>query len=133
MLRLGLLATFLASIALFSPLMIAGSPTPPQRQAKTGVKGLISISPIHGGPTRQGVPDSKPLGNVEFLVTKESRAVTSFHTDSEGRFQVTLPPGHYTVSRKDQKPGIGGYAQFEVDVIAGEMKQVHWECDSGIR
>jgi len=127
------LAVFLASVTLVPSVVVAGSPTPSKQQAETGVAGLISISPVHGGPTRQGVPDSKPLPNVEFAVTKDNRAVTSFHTDGQGRFQLSLPPGHYTISRKDQRPGLGAYGQFEVDVVAGEMKQVHWECDSGIR
>jgi hypothetical protein len=131
--KVGLLTAFVVWVTLFPSAMVAESPTPAKRQAETGVAGIISISPIHGGPTKQGVPDSKPLSNVEFVVAKDNRAVTSFRTDDEGRFQLSLPPGHYTVSRKDQKPGLGGYGQFEVDVVTGKMKQVHWECDSGIR
>src|ERR1043166_7657766 len=126
-------AAFLVPITLICQVMSAGSPTPSKGETGTGVEGIISISPIHGGPTRQGVPDSKPLPDVEFLVTKDGRSVGSFQTDSQGRFQLSLPPGHYAISRKDQKSGLGSYSKFEVDVVAGQMKQVHWEADSGIR
>ena len=94
---------------------------------------MISAGPIHGGPSRQGVPDSRPLANIEFLVTKENSTVTSFQTDAEGRFHVSLLPGHYTISRKDWTAQLGNYGPFEVDVAAGQMKRVQWDCDTGIR
>ena len=91
------------------------------------------MGPIHGGPSRQGEPDSKPLANTEFVVVKENSTVASFKTDDQGRFKISLPSGHYTISRKDYKAKIGGYGPFEVDVAAGQIKTVHWSCDSGIR
>jgi len=91
------------------------------------------VSPIQGGPTRQGVPDSRPLPNTEFVVVKENRPVASFKTDDEGRFRISLPSGHYTVSRKDWAASIGHYGPFDVDVTAGEIKRVQWTCDTGLR
>ena len=64
---------------------------------------------------------------------KEKISVASFQTDDKGRFRISLPPGHYTISRKDWNAPIGSYGPFEVDVTAGEMKTVQWDCDSGIR
>jgi len=123
----------LVSLTLVSPILLGQSPSPQKPEAGTGLEGVISIGPIHGGPTRQGVPDSKPLAHTEFLVTNENRSVASFQTDDKGRFRVVLPPGHYTISRKDLKASIGSYGPFEVDIAAGQMKQVQWSCDSGIR
>ena len=120
-------------LTLFSCVVLAESPSPPKQEPQTGIEGVISVSPIHGGPSRQGVSDSRPLANTEFLVAKENRTVKSFQTDDQGRFQVSLLPGHYTISRKDWTASIGNYGPFEVDVVAGQMKRVQWDCDTGIR
>jgi hypothetical protein len=127
--KLSPLPTFLV-LALFSQLALAEAPSTPRPE--TGLEGVISAGPIRGGPTRQGVPDSSPLANIEFLVAKENSIVASFKTDDQGRFRISLPSGHYTVSRKDWKAKLGSYS-FEVDVVAGQLKTVQWNCDTGLR
>lgn len=98
----------------------------------SGITGSITISPVMGGPTRQGAPDAKPLPHAEFVVQQSGKTVATFETDAEGRFQVSLSPGHYTVTKKDAGR-MGSYGPFEVEVTAGKMKTVAWKCDSGIR
>ena len=100
---------------------------------ESGIEGVISISPAHPGPTRVDEADSKPLANMEFVVANEKGAVASFKTDDEGRFRVLLAPGHYTVSRKDGRSRIGRFGPFDVDVTAGQVTKVQWNCDSGMR
>jgi hypothetical protein len=124
---LPLLAVFFASFACF-----VGAETQ-ATEPETGLEGVILIGPIQGGPTKQGVPDSRPLANTEFLVVKENSTVASFKTDDEGRFRISLASGHYTISRKDWKASIGSYGPFEVDVTAGQIKRVQWNCDTGMR
>jgi hypothetical protein len=104
-----------------------------ETEPRTGFEGVITISPIHGGPARIGVPNSRPLANTAFIVKKGDETVASFTTDDRGRFRISLPPDHYTVSIKDGKGGIGRHGPFEVEVTAGQMKQVEWTCDSGMR
>jgi hypothetical protein len=128
--RLLLIATL---FALFSRVGLAQPPSTPKSQPETGIEGEIVVSPAHPGPTRQGIPDSKPLANTEFVVAKEDSTVASFKTDDQGRFQILLPAGHYTISRKDWKATIGRYGPFEVDVAVGQVKKVQWTCDSGMR
>ena len=101
--------------------------------AETGIEGVITISPAQPGPTRADAPGSQPLANAAFVVENEKGEVASFTTDDQGHFRTPLPPGHYKVSMKGKKPGIGRYGPFEVDVVAGKMTKVQWECDSGIR
>jgi hypothetical protein len=124
---------FVALLALFSRFGLAETPVTPKAEPGTGLEGVISVGPIHGGPSRLGEPDSKPLANAEFVVLKENSTVASFKTDDQGRFRISLPSGHYTISRKDWKEKIGGYGPFEVDVAAGQIKTVQWSCDSGMR
>ena len=92
------------------------------------------FGPTQPGPIRAGAPGSKPLPNATFVVENEKGAeVASFTTDEQGRFRVPLAPGHYTVSRKGKKGGVGRFGPWDVDVRADQMTNVTWECDTGIR
>jgi hypothetical protein len=66
-------------------------------------------------------------------VTNENATVASFTTDDQGRFRVSLPPGHYIVSTKEKRAKIGRYGPFEVSVSEGKMTNVQWNCDTGMR
>lgn len=99
---------------------------------KTGIEGTIVISPAHGGPTRQGAPDTRPLPETEFVVRQGEKEVATFRTDAHGHFRVSLGAGHYSIVKKE-RGAVGSFGPFEVDVAAGKMKSVQWECDSGIR
>jgi hypothetical protein len=102
-------------------------------QPASGIEGSISLHNISGGPVRQGVPDSRPLSDMSFVVKKGDLTVASFTTDSQGHFRVSLPPGHYQVIRKDWKSRVGFYGPFEMDISQGEMKKVEWKCDTGLQ
>ena len=105
-----------------------------QTQSGSGIEGVIMFGPTQGGPIRADTPSSKPLANATFVVENEKGAeVASFTTDDQGRFGVPLTSGHYTVSKEGKKLGIGHYGPFDVDVLAGQMTRVMWECDTGIR
>ena len=100
---------------------------------ESGIEGVITISPANPGPIRADAAGSVPLGNAPFVVEKNNGEVTSFTTDDQGHFRALLAPGHYKVSIKARKSSIGHFGPFEVDVAAGKMTKVQWECDSGIR
>jgi hypothetical protein len=127
------LELFLILLALFCCVVRAESQATSPPEAGTGLEGSISLHNISGGPVRQGVPDSKPLANTTFVVKKGDLTVSSFTTDDQGRFQISLPSGHYSISRKDWKSRVGFYGPFEVDIVAGQMKKVQWNCDTGMQ
>jgi hypothetical protein len=117
---------FLIMSALFSPGQTSS-------EAETGIEGIITISPTQAGPVRDDSPGSKPLANATFAVENEKGEMASFTTDDQGHFRTSVPPGHYKVSMKGRKSSIGRFGPFEVDVVAGKMTNVQWQCDSGIR
>jgi hypothetical protein len=106
-----------------------------QSQSPTGIEGVITVSPIRPGPIRAGadIPNRGPFANTPFVVQSEKATVTSFTTDDQGRFRVSLAPGHYTVSPKEWNGGPGHCGPFDVDVVAGRITHVEWRCDSGMR
>jgi hypothetical protein len=61
----------------------------------TGVEGVVMVSPIRPGPIKKGsdVPTRGPLPNAVFSVANEKGTVTSFTTDGEGRFRLSLAQG----------------------------------------
>jgi len=105
-----------------------------QSQSPTGIEGVITVSPIRPGPIRAGseIPNAAPLPNTLFTVENEKGVVTSFRTDSEGRFRVSLKPGHYSVLLAEHRfPRPCG--PFEIDVSEGKMTKAEWRCDTGMR
>jgi hypothetical protein len=127
------LAVTLVAFALSFPLVMAPAQPSSAPVAQTGIEGLIMMSPSHGGPIRQGEDDSRPVASTAFVVSAEDKIVGGFSTDDHGRFQIFLPPGRYSVSAKGAKRGVGMYGPFQVEVVAGKMQKVRWECDSGMR
>jgi hypothetical protein len=115
-------------LGLVPSISMAQSSGPPT----TGIEGIISVSPSRPGPTRKDEPSTAPVRNIEFVVKRGDERVTSFTTDAEGRFKVSVPPGHYVVLREDPGARIGHW-QFEADVVAGQVTKVNWIGDSGMR
>jgi len=100
----------------------------------TGIEGVITVSPTRPGPIRAGsdIPNAAPLPNALFSVENEKGKVTSFTTDSQGRFRVSLKPGHYVIALAEHRfPRPCG--PFEIDVEPAKMTKVEWRCDTGMR
>jgi hypothetical protein len=122
------------SIALAVLIMCAGFLSgQTQSDSETGIEGVITIDPIRPGPVRADAPSSQPLANAVFVVESQKGETRSLTTDDQGHFRLPLPPGHYKVSLKGKTGGVGRFGPFEVDVVAGQMTKVQWQCDSGMR
>lgn len=131
--RLYVLPLIPVFFALFTCVASADASPTPSPRSETGLEGVITISPTHGGPMRQGEPESKPLPHKAFVVKQDDRTVAEFETDEQGRFRISLAPGHYSVAAKDQTQKFNRCGPFPVEVTAGKVTQARWDCDSGLR
>jgi hypothetical protein len=107
-------------------------PTPSTR---TGIKGVAMEGPITP-VSRPGVPNSQPLPNAVIMVEPAGggKVITQVVADSQGRFQVLLPPGTYLlvpVAPKGQLVPRG--ISETVTVPAQGFAQVVVNYDTGIR
>jgi hypothetical protein len=124
------LALFLAFLVMNGSLASAES----NSSRGSGVEGIVMVSPVWPGPIKKGSekPNMAPVASAVFSVANEKGTVTSFTTDSEGRFRLSLSPGHYVVSLTEYR-----FARpcgpFEIDVESGKMTKVEWRCDSGMQ
>jgi hypothetical protein len=123
---------FFCTIAVASTLAVSSASAQTPATVSSGIEGVIMVSPSRPGPTRKDGPSAAPAGNLEFAVKRGEARVAAFTTDAEGRFHVSLPPGHYTVLREDPGAKIGHW-RFETDVKPGEVIKVQWTGDSGMR
>ena len=127
---LGNLALFLALLLMSGTISFGES----EAGRGTGIEGVVTVSPIRPGPIKKGseAPNVAPLPSAIFSVANEKGTVTSFTTDDEGRFRLSLTPGHYVVSLAEYRfPRPCG--PFEIDVESGKMTSVEWHCDSGMQ
>ena len=126
-----------ANVALFLALLVMNGNLAYAESDSTrgsGIEGVVMVSPIWPGPIKKGSekPNVAPVASAAFSVANEKGTVTSFTTDSEGRFRLSLNPGHYVVSLAENR-----FARpcgpFEIDVESGKMTKVEWRCDSGMQ
>jgi hypothetical protein len=75
---------FILSCCLFVAAALSAS------EPQTGIEGVITVGPIHGGPTRIGVPDSGALADMTFTAQEQDGTATSFTADDQSRFRVSL-------------------------------------------
>lgn len=99
-------------------------------ESDAGISGVIALSPTPPRMSREAVASPEPLSNAPFNVVKEKAVVASFTTDEQGRFRVSVAPGHYTVSQPE-KSEIRRCGPWEADVVAGQMTNVEWYCEMG--
>lgn len=133
LLALPLIPLWLALFTCVARAETSPTPSPSPSETKTGLEGVITRSPIHGGPIRQGEDSSAPLPNTMFVVRKGTEEVARFTTDAEGKYHVELPPGEYQVMARDQKHKFGGWGPFPVEVVTGKMTAKNFDCDTGLR
>ena len=99
--------------------------------APSGLRGLVTRSPITP-VCMEGVPCSAPATNTPLVFFRQGRSIRT-RTDSAGRYRVALAPGWWGV-RTVTVPRIGsGIEPPTVRVLAGRVRVVNFDIDTGIR
>ncbi len=127
----GLAGIFLLlAIAILPGMSVRMKAEPP---AGTGIEGNVRISPTHGGPIKEGEPDSAPLTNATIIIETATGTTQTVTTDAQGRFKIELPAGRYSI--RTEKTGMRGRGcgLTDIEVAAGKFKQVELKCDTGMR
>jgi hypothetical protein len=98
----------------------------------TGLVGIVVRGPVQ--PVCQAqTPCDAPFG-ASFTVEQNGRAVATFRSDAQGRFQVHLAPGSYLVVPGPDAPIISPSAQAKPVVVGPDgLTSVRLEFDTGIR
>lgn len=103
--------------------------------APSGITGQVLVGPTCGGPVGPKTSTEcadKPYPTTVTVLDQSGQTVTTFTTDSDGRFRVTLKPGTYTLH-----PASTGRLPVAVDqtiqVVSGQYLTVTIMYDSGMR
>jgi hypothetical protein len=109
-----------------------GPGNPCVARARSGIEGTVDRGPVQP-VARPGQPDTAPMGNTEIVVKDEKgKEVARTKTDKNGRYEVELPAGKYTVvgPRNGIMPGNW---KKDVEVKANQWLKLNIHIDSGIR
>jgi len=103
--------------------------------ASSGIIGQVMVGPTCGGPVGANSSTEcadKPYPTTVTILDQSGQTVTTFTTDSEGRFRVPLQPGTYILH-----PASTGMMPAAVDqtiqVVSGKYLTVTILYDSGMR
>lgn len=122
-------AAFLVILAASCSTAGCGTPTAPSDTVLIGTVMRGPVQPV----CRVDVPCDAPF-SASFTVEQRDRVVATFLSDSNGRFEVRLPPGSYLVIPSATAPIISPRAQAkEVIVGSNGPTMVTLRFDTGIR
>ena len=98
----------------------------------SGLTGVVVRGPIQ--PVCQvGASCDAPFA-AGFTVQQGGRVIATFRSDTNGRFEVTLAPGAYTVVPAPDAPVISPTSQGKAVVVGPQgLTTVRLEFDTGIR
>ena len=102
--------------------------------SSSGVRGQVLLGPTcpvvqEGSPC----PD-EPVGGVEVRALTDGETIAETTSGEDGRFELELPPGRYTLEAVVDPGGPGMFAKpVAVTVTAGAFVEVVVPVDSGIR
>ncbi len=105
--------------------------TPPPN---TGIQGIAEAGPQCPVVVRGQPCPPRPIAATVAVQDPTGAEVTRFTSGSDGRFQVSLPPGTYTLVEVPRSQGaFPTLKPVTVTVVAGQYTSVMLEFDTGIR
>lgn len=105
----------------------------------SGIEGQALLGPVCPGPQVAGATEATRCADQPYQATFEVLAekgsvVTTFQTDDQGRFEVALSPGTYTLVPQTNPNAVLPRASIQtVTVTEGQFTQITINFDTGIR
>lgn len=124
-------AIVIVAAGLAATSLAASGATYGSRPAPSGLRGLVTLSPIRP-VCIEGEPCSKPAAHVVLAFRRESGAAARVETGARGWYSIRLAPGRYTVAAPRFTRGSGVTPQV-VWVPKGRIARVDLEIDTGIQ
>ncbi len=110
-----------------------GGPSPvPSASLDSGIRGFVQLGPTCPVETRD-VPCTTPYVAVLVILDLEQREVARVTSGADGRFEVFLPPGEYTIAPTPGGDPLPSAPPQAVSVVAGSFAEVEINYDTGIR
>jgi hypothetical protein len=111
----------------------AGSSTGGTGTGTAGIQGKVLLGPmcpvmVAGSPC----PD-RPIEADIVVTSLDGKTVATGHSDGDGTYRLSLPPGSYTVTAERSDGQLGAGKPITVDVTAGAYVRLNLLVDSGIR
>jgi hypothetical protein len=117
-------------------MVASGGATPPDGAGSgggSGIRGVVVSGPQCPVESAQSPCPDAPLPKTEVQVKRSGNVVATATSDETGAFQITLPPGTYSVEAVADMGGIGYARPVDVTVTDGVFAQVSVVVDTGIR
>lgn len=128
---LGLAVLAVAAVSGACDLSIGG-PTPGPTPAELGIRGVVLLGPTCPVVSRSS-PCVRPYVARLAILDGDDQVVTEVTSGPDGRFEVTLPPGEYTIQPIPGGQPVPNARPIAVAVSEGEYTDVEIDYDTGIR
>jgi len=110
-----------------------GGPTPaPSVLLDSGIHGFVQLGPTCPVVTRD-VPCTTPYVAVLVILDSNDGEVARVTSGTDGRFEVLLPPGEYTIAPTPGGDPLPSAPPQAVSVVAGAFTEIEINYDTGIR
>jgi hypothetical protein len=114
--------------------VVAGCGAAPRAQTGSGIQGTVEAGPTCPVERLNSPCPPHPLAATVVVTDSQGAEVTRFHSGTDGRFKVDLPPGTYTlVGQPIGASMLPRPIPTTVTVTSGSYAAVNVEYDSGIR
>lgn len=110
-----------------------GGPSPvPSIPLDSGIRGFVQLGPTCPVETRD-VPCTTPYVAVLVILDPDEREVARVTSGEDGRFEVLLAPGEYTITPTPGGDPLPSAPPQAVTVLPGSFAEVEINYDTGIR
>ena len=99
-------------------------------QLPSGVRGTVLLCPGLPDPASTAQPCDTPYKAQLAILDGDGKVVTRVTSGDDGRFQLDLPPGEYTLAPQNGDP-YPTAPSMPVIVVAGQYTDIQVNYDSG--